>query len=61
MLNRLDSPTSTPTGKLIATQDLLPTIQKLPPGNLPTPHQLFIPHRTADLAVLNELAAYLAE
>jgi hypothetical protein len=60
MLNRLDLPISTPTGKLIAMQDLLPTIQKLPPGNLPL-IQKFIPRRTADLAVLNELAAYLAE
>jgi hypothetical protein len=60
MLNKLDLPTLTPTGKLIVMPDSLPTIQKPLQGNL-SPHSLFMPFRSADLAVLNELAAYLAE
>jgi len=60
MLNKLDSLILTLTGKLTAMLDSLPMIQKPPPGNLP-PHKLFIPFRSADLSVLNELAAYLAE
>ena len=60
MLNKLDSSILMPTGKLTAMLDSLPMIQKPPPGNLP-PHLIFIPIRSADLAVLNELAAYLAE
>ena len=60
MLNRLDSPTSTPTGKLIAMLDSLLMIKKPPQGN-PHSNLFFISLRSADLAVLNELAAYLAE
>ena len=60
MLNKLDLPILTPTGELIAMLDLLLMMQKPPQGNL-LPHRLFMPYRSADLAVLNELAAYLAE
>jgi hypothetical protein len=60
MLNKPDLLISTLTGRLIAMLDSLLMIKKPPQGNYPN-HPLFIYFRSADLAVLNELAAYLAE